>query len=239
MLAGVGFFHFVENHWKDPLGSLEKALRRCCDSLDDRLIVLPEAFNVEADHSKGANPTIPAQLALERLGERSEEYGVVFVVGLIETYNSAYLVDTRLREHPWRLLCHKRTPDWGKYLACSVNPANDDNPSYSRGVCVGSLICADANLISGTMEDRLKECPGIAVLCVPARMDANSFQNDTSKGFYWVLANSNPSGCGSFITNRQGRKVEWVGKKDAPASNTLVARSWAELDDGSYSESAR
>jgi hypothetical protein len=245
VLAGVGFFHFVENQWKDPLGSLETALEGC-DCLDNRLIVLPEAFNVGANYREGVLPTIPAKQALERLAEFSGKYGVVFVAGLlhkIDRYNSAFLVDAALQEHPWRLLCHKGGWDGvGNYQPCSATPIHSENPFHCKGVHVGSLICVDANF-PRAMEDRLYECSGPTLLCIPAWMD-DTFAPDGRvaclPGPYRVLANSDPSGCGSFITNRDGRKVAQIGGKTQPlARNTLVVRSWAEIDGSSETLSAR
>jgi hypothetical protein len=247
VLTGVGVFHFVEDRWRDPLGSLDAALSRC-GSLEDRLIVLPEAFNLGADYNEGALPAIPARSALERLVEFSRRHRTVFVAGLlhlIDEYSSACLIDATLQDDPWRLLCHKSLNDGvGKYRACSTSPPNCHNPFHCRGVDVASLICSDANK-SRVIEDRLHECTGLTLLCVPAWMDANSFNGESVSSSHptgpcSILANSNPNGCGSFMTNKQGEKIKQIGtKKEASRYNALVVASWAELENGDRRDGAQ
>jgi hypothetical protein len=124
VIGGLGFFHFVTNQWKDPLGSLESQLKknlRECLADRDFLIVLPEAFNFGADfNGPHSPPGITAKDALIQLSEFSRKYGIVFVTSLLEAaddrvnspfLNSAYLVDGGLSTPtPWRWLCHKRSP---------------------------------------------------------------------------------------------------------------------------------
>jgi hypothetical protein len=244
VIRGIGFFQFVENQWGDPIGSLEEELRNSLPGRDF-LIVLPEAFNLGADYNgkSPSPPRIPAKEALAQLAGFSRDYGVVFVTSVLEAIddripskylNSACLVDHDLGTvAPWRLLCHKREDDRSKrYEPCPDETTNCRNPSHCQSVYVGALICRDIQQ-SIAMQTRLKEHGGTTVLCVPAWMNNDYFQHDTVSplfppGSYWVLANSNPIGCRSFITNRRGRKVEPLG---ADGKNCLVVKTWAELEE--------
>lgn len=194
----MGFFHFVANQWKDPLGSLrhqlsrEPRLERRLRDLPGRdfLIVLPECFNFAGDYKNMAlEPKISANDALRQLADLSREYRIVFVTGVlhaIDNFNSAYLVDHDLgTPTPWRLLCHKMVPDHtDQYKICDEEPTNCRNPSHWKGAYVGALICVDAHR-SLTMENRLKECKcgGPSVLCIPAWADSasNLFASDRWK----------------------------------------------------------
>jgi hypothetical protein len=51
-------------------------------------------------------------------------------------------------------------------------------------------------------------------------------------GNYAVLANSNPYGCGSFIKNKAGEKRPSFGEGGGDRQNTLILRTWVELDSG-------
>jgi hypothetical protein len=79
------------------------------------------------------------------------------------------------------------------------------------------------------MMERLRECSSLKLLCVPAWMDQHSFRDPSAgtAGPYWVLANSHPSGCGSFITNREGWKVEQIKNTE---KDCLVVKTWDELN---------
>ncbi len=247
MIGGVGFFHFVANRWKDPLGSLRQQLsteprleRRLKDlSGRDFLIVLPECFNFEGDYkNRNLEPKIPASDALRQLADLCGEYRIVFVTGALDEVkkvNSAYLVDADLGPPQWRLLCHKRDPDGTeRYTCCPDEPTNCGNPTHWKGAYVGALICVDVQRSMLTMAKRLAECKcgSPSVLCIPAWVNAASglFPDQEQRvglpGAYHVLANSDPNGCQSFITNRQGDKVAKSGREQ----NVLSVRTWAELD---------
>jgi hypothetical protein len=261
MIGGVGFFHFVANQWKDPVGSLkhqlsrEPRLERRLKDLPGRdfLIVLPECFNFAGNYrDNGFEPKISANDALQQLADISREYRIVFIAGLlhaIDRFNSAYLVDADLGPpqigdacrgqvtscRSVRLLCHKAGRDGtDKYTPSPEEAVNCGNPSHWKGAYVGALLCVDTQRWGFTMENRLTECKcgGPSVLCIPAWMNDASglFSNEEQKagrpGPYRVLANSDPEGCQSFITNRQGDRVVKSGKEE----NFLFVRTWAELD---------
>jgi hypothetical protein len=166
----------------------------------------------------------------------------VFVTSLLEAVddrvdspylNSAYLVDSDFRTlAPWRWLCHKSSRGGDQhYQPCPDNPTNCNNPSHCKGVYFGALICNDAHTDVAMME-RLKECGGRTLLCLPAWMDRFSFQGDRignpfdPPGSYYVLANSHPSGCASFIAKRNGQKVEQTGTE----RDCLAVKTWDELE---------
>ena len=237
VIEGIGFFHFVANNWKHPLGSLECELKK---NLRGRnfLIVLPEAFNFGADYNGEAKtPKIPAERALRRLAHLSRKYGVVFVAGMlhaVERFNSAYLIDADLGVPPWRLLCHKRSDDhpadYPKLYELGPDElTNCRNPSHCKGVYIGALICNDAVSLSKDMERRLRECSGRTLLCVPAWISDRTALREETDGppdpYYWVLANSHQSGYQSFI--RRGKNLEQRG---GDGQNALVVRTWDELD---------
>ncbi len=171
-LRQIGFFHFGCPDKSDPCGSLENTLGEA-RGLEACLITLPEAFNVLGGYydSKGLD-----ERACLRLQTLSAEYGIWFVVGLIEPeiagvpgYNCAYLVDGT---HPPLLLSRKQCGGSSLYTPCGTD---DDTAVAWRGAGVTALVCDDAAERTGTDQgptlDRVKRlrCSN-SVLCVPAYM---------------------------------------------------------------------
>jgi predicted amidohydrolase len=218
MLERIGFFHFVCDHGK-PLPALIAALSEH-NEISESLVVLPEAFNIGKSYREAGpcnfNPSV-----LSSLCGLSRKYQVVFVAGLIvETRNepdpphsSAYLINGNRR----RLMCHKMTPDDSKvrkYTPCTAN-CDVKNPVQYGDACIGAVICSDVqdSCRLGTLARGLDESnSALKIVCIPACMSHDYFSGDRFedpdlKGKYVVLANSDPKGCGSFVTNTALDKV--------------------------------
>jgi len=237
MIEGIGFFEFVTDGWRDPLGSLECELEKKACRFHDAPVVLPEFFNCGDRCDPGDVPAIGALQTRRFLAQFSRKYRVAFVAALVDEpsrFNSAYLIDADLADDPWRLLCHKRFDDCSKLYEPFTQEQSSRNPLFWKGVHVAALICNDA-AFGGyeKMLATLKLNAERSVVCIPARMGFESFQNDPilnphdAPGPYSVLANSKPGGCPSFIAGRRGFKAVQCGSSGA---NALAVRTWAELD---------
>lgn len=239
----IGYFHFVADRWRDPLGSLERELKEL-KSIRDALIVLPEFFNCGDQCNPGEKPAIGASTCRSSLAGLSRKYGVVFVAALVDEstrFNSAWLIDADIKCDPWRWLCHKNRDDHPDtqlrlklYQPSPDDPINQSNPCYWKGVHIGALICNDAvdGMDFTRMLVRLSENSGRGVVCVPARMGSQSFGNDPisgpcEPGSYCVLANSDPQGCRSFIASARGIKVH---QSDQSVRNDLALLTWQDLE---------
>ncbi|MGC9970842.1 MAG: nitrilase-related carbon-nitrogen hydrolase [Bryobacteraceae bacterium] len=233
MLERIGFFHFVCDHGK-PLPSLIAALSEH-NEISGSPVVLPEAFNIGKPYREAGCCNFDPSV-LSSLCGLSMKYQVVFVAGLIvETsgkpyppYSSAYLIDG---EGP-RLMCHKMTKDGYDHRNCTPCTANCDGENFVRNctpctancdgedpvqygdACIGAVICRDVDHSRfDALVQRVKGFDSAwKILCVPSCMSRHYFSGNTLsdlrlKGKYVVLANSDPEGCGSFVTNTDGVKV--------------------------------
>jgi len=214
MLTKIGFFHFGDERNGDPVGSLEENLKLELEdaaiagqTLDDCLIVVPEAFNVKNYNGEAClNRSIRDSLI-----RVSIELGIAFVAGLIEEtetdvlgdgYSSAYLIDGAT---PCQLLSRKTRRD--STTNYRPYPGNCDEPIVYRGLCIAALICmdacsdpADARTLA-KVDDAKKQAAQIkkrhenlieqirkrsegapTILCVPARMNTLS---STAVAEYW------------------------------------------------------
>ncbi len=209
MVTRIGCFHFAERH-DDPFSALRKAIGEHGD-VRGSLIVLPEAFN----YGKGYNekppeaPRCQATRAVNELTALATTLRVVFVVGLLNPpYSSSYLVSSK----GGRLISHKKTDDCSQtYVPCE-RECDVENPVQHDDACIGVLLCNEIQLYARTLTARVDESKCTRkIVCIPACMDAAWFGNGPLTYDYWkrkhvVLANSNPNGCGSFITNADGER---------------------------------
>ncbi len=219
-LARIGLFHFVTDH-NAPIGSLTDALSRY-DNIGKSLIVLPEAFNNGEVYNDEyyRRPLIRSDDTLKGLAAIAEERDLVFVVGLLEPpNNSAYLIgDGRPR-----LMCHKQAH-------CDIS-----NPIEIDDACIGALICSDARDNYQRVTDKAEKSSCVhKVICIPASMSSGTLDSDrleipAYRNKYVILANANPYGCGSFLANKAGWKVE--GGNFKWTHNQISVRTWSQLDD--------
>jgi hypothetical protein len=159
---------------------------------------------------------------LDRLAGIARERDLVFVVGLLEPpNNSAYLIDNG----HLRLMGHKKA-HYGI-----------DNPIEINDTCIGALICSDARDGREWLTDEVEASPcAHKVICIPASMSEGTLDSPRLdlRGYgnkYVILANANPPpiGCGSFLANKVGSKVENNNFKCL--HNTIFLKTWRELDD--------
>ena len=237
MLGRIGFFHFGKHHDR-PTEELRLAMDEAGD-ISDSLIVLPEAFNIRKSYRDQAPCNIERSVRSE-LKSFAKMFRVAFVVGLIvrelvgskPPHSAAYLID----EHHSKLMCYKagrEDMEGTNYMAETPDRCDIRNPIHYRGVNVGALICLDANPYhrSDTYKQERARSDKLVnaceIICVPAHM-ADHFENGRlgSHLVEWanktlVLANSNPYGIHSFITNTSGTIVEAVGRDE----NKIITRT--------------
>jgi predicted amidohydrolase len=170
-------------------------------SVENALIVLPEAFNIRKPYyDRQQSPNVDLAILCE-LSRVSNDSHCAFVAGLIiedtpgvsPPYSSAYLVDGcyPIDGSHHKLLSRKRKKDgteegnlsWvANYTPCL---SYGSTPIQYRGLAVAALICLDAQLDGETGEDYDQRCKDVAkilrgfgcrhsVMCVPAHM-SNGF----------------------------------------------------------------
>jgi predicted amidohydrolase len=214
--ARVGVLHCVNGH-ADPVEALKDAISEHGD-ISNSLLVLPEAFNSgEPYYDDLPNSVISAHKILDRLSVIAVEHDIVLVAGVLEPpRNSAYLIDS----NGPRLMGYKGAD-------CGA-----DNPIELNAVCIGALICSDAqDRFSWLMEKFEKSrCPR-KIICIPASMSSSTFTSDrfvlpAYREKYVALANANLLGCGSFFANMAGTKVNFKG-----SANKIFLKTWSDLDD--------
>jgi predicted amidohydrolase len=206
-LRRLGFFHFGSVEKADPVGSLEAQIAERPKSLEDTLLVLPEAFNTLGGYCSDTPQLDPD--ALSRLQTISAERRIAFVAGIVDNIrgcNSAYLVDGR---ETLELLTRKRTGG----RPCLYEPCATVKDRFIpyRGVGITALICDDAAWTYG--EDlqltvrRVEELKmKISVMCIPACMrptDSHGTATRWGKAISVVLANGDQERPSVLIHGRQ------------------------------------
>ena len=227
MFDRVGFFHFGHGH-DDPIGSLRAALSDAGD-VSDSLIVLPEAFNIgmQYRHNGGTPDCSPRVLGHLRSIARACRIGFVAglviddAVGVTPPYSSAYYIDRGAS----RLICHKGERDdrhGVTYTAFGRDGCDIDNPIEHNEACIAAMVCMDiqehAQRCEALASKTASSSQPIRVFCVPAHMDAGWWpglkKNDQLRcsihreGLRVVVANSNPCGRSSFLTDPSGVVVD-------------------------------
>jgi predicted amidohydrolase len=223
MLSKIGFFHFGIGH-SDPVGSLRSALvkARAAHDIRDSLIVLPEAINIRKFYRDSGPCDFSREIIFE-LQEVSKDFETTFVAGLIissagaqQPPSSAYLV----HHSRYVLMCYKKSDDKSGNYSCCVDNCDINNPLQQGDRSIAAVICMDLqdtprcrSLLTGPSGEHAL----YKLLCIPACMTADWFNCGTlgyqaGKGILGqqasspivVLANSDPIGCKSFITDSDG-----------------------------------
>jgi hypothetical protein len=164
MLSKIGFFHFGQDH-AFPIEELYCALKtKGKDAVRDSLIVLPEGFNIRSRYSSPTPPYDYNPSVLTALRCTAQEWGVLFVAGLIvdvdegiyPPYNAAYLIDGGTHE----LLCYRNKGDsCSMKRGCGVyteheGPFDRNNFIVRDGVFIAALICMDADILKDADDER-------------------------------------------------------------------------------------
>jgi len=115
-------------------------------------------------------------------------------------------------------MCHKEKSDGADYEACRIRP-DRDNPVLLPDTSVIAIVCVDVDSprCDKLASEAVKSEKGHHIACIPASMysvnwfGGVSIDNPLSflRGHYGsnghiVLANSNPGGLGSFVTDAAG-----------------------------------
>lgn len=197
-LSKIGFFHYGQAH-ATPLPTLKDAIadvqRRCGkDVLNNALVVLPEAFNIQKPYFDESPPNTNQDI-LSSLAGVCSCLGCAFVAGLIiddlpgvsPPHSSAYLIDG---DDPPRLLSRKKKKDDTELTSvrdrgwrANYTAYNDfyTVPVHHRGLAIVALICLDAepdhedpDSYVRRFERVNKGLRGLGashnVVCIPARM---------------------------------------------------------------------
>jgi predicted amidohydrolase len=217
--ARIGLFHFVEGHAR-PVQALTDALSKH-DDISNSLLVLPEAFNAgEPYYDQLPTRVISAEGILKSLSVIAGKHDLVLVAGMLTPRNSVYLNSVYLIDsNGQRLMGHKRAD------CCGANPI------AVKDVCIGALICSDAQDRYRWLTERVEKsrCTH-KVICIPASMSSTTFTSDRFvlpeyREKYVALANGKPNGCGSFFANMAGTKVSFRTFR-----NEIHLKTWSDLD---------
>jgi hypothetical protein len=189
--------------------------------------VLPEAFNCGRLYRTGKGHLHAPDSISAGLRTLAAEHGLAFVVSLLgpgsdgAIRNTAYLIN----EYKSKALCKKTLNDGtGNYRPCEGD-CDIENPIRIGNTSVGVLICMDV--------DDHHRCRTIVraveasesmqnIICIPAAMCNHAYFGGGGMGrsiplqlppplnTHTVLANSDPSGPGSFVTDGKGVIVRAV-----------------------------
>lgn len=171
-------------------------------SLDNCLIVIPEAFNICGSYRDDPRPRPLDSSVSGSLVNLSKKFKVAFVAGLIDSrgpqqrYNCAYLIDNTI----WHLLsCKEQTDGTCNYDVCA---ASCDHPVSYRGLSIAALICLDAGTSEFSERGARIRAHMVhsenkdAILCIPAEtlsIDTKSTAQRWAPYFHTIIANSNAS----------------------------------------------
>lgn len=242
MFSGAGFFHFGCDHER-PIESLHYALTEATN-VSGALMVLPEGFNIRKHYR---NPDLPGDhrpTVLRHLQELATVYCVTFVAGLIirqrgflerPPLSAAYLIS----RSQCTLMCYKRLPDNSRNYTPRARDFEISNPKQHNGHWIGALICRDAGedherciALQERFDAVASPTAACRFLCIPGHMyrhlyGGGSIGNDVplrpeSKNMVTIMANSDPEGCRSFITDTAGRIVCNISDADMRRNKVVV-----------------
>jgi len=241
MLPRIGFFHFVQDH-SDPITALQAQLD--LTDASHSLLVLPEAFNLGRQYRESGPCQYGRDSMIEALQKLSRAADITFVTGLLDTpapagdlpYSSAYVIDAG--DH--RQICHKELPDEKDgihYRRCPEN-YEVENPVSFRGVSIAAMICMDIQNSSRciTLIRATEKAPEtIRVMCIPAAFSysgwiygsncgevINFVMSPHAHNTRLILANGDPGGPCSFITNTDWQTVVCVPKDERHVNRIMV-----------------
>jgi predicted amidohydrolase len=222
MLEQIGFFHFGWDY-ASPIAALERELCKT-EHCANALIVLPEAFNIGIPYRGEGEPNFD-RVVLDDLRYLAARFRVSFVAGLVvrekhgphPPWSSAYFVN----ENRNAVLTRKIGADDRAgiiYTPCARDQADVCNPIDRCGIRIGALICVDANPtrpLARVLLPRLRTVvENSDIVCIPAHMADGNFRDGKAGArinLTWplphkrvVLANSNPDGIDSFVTDADG-----------------------------------
>jgi len=242
-ITRIGFFHFVENY-AEPVEELSAALKKTeLDDIKGALVVLPEAFNLGRFYRDAVPPGrfYPTALILDQLGDLAQQFGVIFVGGVLEVlpsgnpsppYNSAFLVPPRGSAEP--TIMSRKAEQGPPGLYTTFDGRCGQNPILCGQVHIAALVCNDYKRFQCELRNELDGSTAKRkVLCVPACMEKWTFGGSTidfARGVHVIVANCDPVGCASFIANRDGEKIARYGEVPSQCENTLILSTWSQLD---------
>jgi hypothetical protein len=241
MFTRAGFFHFGTDHGK-PIDSLRAALIDA-EETSGALLVLPEAFNIGKPYRDVGERCDYHPVVLRQLLALSAEFDITFVAGLIvrrvgmrewPPLNAAHLISGPSR---CEVICYKRWPDnTDNYTPC---PGMCDvmNPLSCNGHWIGAIICRDLDDAqrSLSLQERFESLDQARThcrfFCVPGHMYKYYFGDGAigttaelrpdSRNTVTIMANSDPHGCRSFITNGAGQIIVNISNENR-ATNKVV-----------------
>jgi len=242
MFTRAGFFHFGVDH-DQPLESLRAALRETRET-SGALLVLPEAFNIGKPYRRADQRCDYHPVVLRHLLDLSAELDVTFVAGLIvrrlgmrerPPLSAAYLISGPSR---CAVMCYKGWPDnTDNYTPC---PRTCDamNPLHCSGHWIGAIICRDLDdtprsvALQTRFEALDQSRTHCRFLCVPGHMykyyfGAGAIGNDAqlrpdTRNTVTIMANSDPQGCRSFITNSAGRIITNIPDEQRQTNRVIL-----------------
>ena len=206
--------------------------------------MLPEAFNIGRPYRRADQGCNYGPGVLKQLLALSNAFNVTFVAGLIvrrlgmrewPPLSAAYLISDRTR---CTVMCYKGWPDNSDNYTPCTRTCDVMNPLLCNGHWIGAIICRDLDdtercvALQNRFEalDQSRTC--CRFFCVPGHMyryyfGAGAMGNDAqlrpeSTNTVTIMANSDPEGCKSFITNSGGKIISPVPDEYRKANRIIL-----------------
>lgn len=220
MFKRVGFFHFGAKHDYPIDCFYEELIQVPRQELIDALLVLPECIDIKEPYNLSENGAPFDPRFREQIELISKDFQISFVAGMRtekdpgDILSSAYFVSPRGSI----VMCHKRNNDKsGYYRPYDSEDEEENNPVIFNFTAVAAVICMDVqNKYCYMIREALVKMELTQkVVCIPAHMSLDWFCIQNIGG-HWngmtvILANSDPSGIDSFITDESGNKIRSFG----------------------------